>query len=93
MAHAQSGSVDGTHTGPYTGFDMNLYPGDAMLPVLHKSFDYAGYWLNAPPGDDTNTWKGKRELLKQNGFGFLILFNGRLDAEFRKLDPVRNGSF
>jgi hypothetical protein len=78
-------------SGHYTGFDMNLYPGDAMLPVLHKSFAYTGYWLNVPPGARVNTWKGKRAVVEQNGFGFLILFNGRLDAEFKKLNPVTTG--
>lgn len=87
VARAQSGISDG----PYTGFDMNLYPGDAMLPVLHKSFAYVGYWLNAPPGDHVNAWKGKRELVKQSGFGFLVLFNGRLDAEFKTLNPAATG--
>jgi hypothetical protein len=90
--YAQNGGTQSSAAaGPYTGFDMNLYPGDAMLPVLHKSFVYAGYWLNVPPGENANSWKGKRELLKQNGFGFLILFNGRFDAEFKKLDPAATG--
>jgi Domain of unknown function (DUF1906) len=78
-------------SGQYAGFDMNLYPGDAMLPALHKSFSYTGYWLNVPPGARVNTWQGKRAVVAQNGFGFLILFNGRLDAEFKKLDPVTTG--
>ena len=75
----------------YLGFDQNLYPGDVQLPVLHKSLAYAGYWLNNPPGEKTNPWKGKRTVVERNGFGFLILFNGRLDAAFRKLDPVATG--
>jgi len=81
--HAQSG--------PYAGFDMNLYPGDALLPVLHKSFGYVGYWLNAPPGEKLNNWKGKRDVIVKNGFGFLILFNGRIDDDFKKLDPIATG--
>jgi hypothetical protein len=82
-AHAQSG--------PYAGFDMNLYPGDAMLPTLHKSFAYVGYWLNAPPGAHANGWKDKRTVVKENGFGFLVLYNGRLDAEFKRLNPAATG--
>jgi len=78
-------------SGPYAGFDMNLYPGDAMLPVLHKSFGYVGYWLNPPPGEKLNNWKGKRAVIVKNGFGFLILFNGRIDDEFQKMDPVATG--
>ena len=75
----------------YVGFDQNLYPGDAQLPLLRKNLTYVGYWLNNPPGETTNQWKGKRAVIAQNGFGFLILFNGRLDAAFRKLDPVATG--
>ncbi len=63
------------------GFDRNLYPGDNALPALRKHFAFTGYWLNNPPGETTNTWLDKREVLRQNGFGFLVLFNGRLDAE------------
>src|SRR5215469_84602 len=63
------------------GFDLNLYPSDAALPVLHKHFSFTGYWLNTPPGEDQNTWQGKRDTLLRNGFGFLVLFNGRMDAE------------
>jgi hypothetical protein len=70
---------------------MNLYPGDAMLPVLRKSFTYVGFWLNVPPGAKVNFWKGKRDVVAQNGFGFLVLFNGRLDDEFKKLEPVATG--
>ena len=66
---------------PQLGFDRNLYPGDAALPALRRPFAFTGYWLNNPPGETSNTWRGKREVLIRNGFGFLVLFNGRLDAE------------
>ncbi len=75
----------------YAGFDLNLYPGDAQLPALHKSLSYVGYWLNNPPGARVNQWQGKRSILVQNGFGFLVLFNGHLDADFKHLDPVATG--
>lgn len=68
----------------YLGFDLNLYPGDDALPALRKHFTFAGYWLNTPPGEDSNTWMGKRDTLIHSGFGFLALFNGRLDAEIVK---------
>jgi hypothetical protein len=67
----------------FAGFDRNDYPGDAALPALRRSFAYAGYWLNPPPGEHANGWMGKREVLKRAGFGFLVLFNGRLDAQLR----------
>jgi hypothetical protein len=76
----------------FTGFDRNGYPGDAALPALRKSFFYTGYWLNNPPGTRQNGWTGKRALLKQNGFGFLVLFNGRTDAELRGVDAAAIGT-
>jgi hypothetical protein len=68
----------------YLGFDRNDYPGDENLPVLRQAFSFTGYWLNAPPGASRNSWTGKREAIRKAGFGFLVLFNGRLDAELKK---------
>src|SRR5579863_4785834 len=68
----------------YLGFDRNEYPGDASLAVLRQSFSFSGYWLNNPPGDSTNTWAGKRAKVEAAGFGFLVLFNGRLYNELKR---------
>src|SRR5580692_4313891 len=65
----------------YLGFDVNEYPSDQALPALRKTFAFAGYWLNVPPGADENNWSGKRAQFVKNDFGFLVLFNGRLDKE------------
>lgn len=73
----------------FLGFDRNDYPGDAALDVLRKTFTFTGYWLNAPPGESTTSWKGKRETLREHGFGFLVLFNGRLDKELRASGSAR----
>ena len=70
-------------TTTYLGFDANDYPGDAALAKLRPEFSFAGYWLNNPPGEKTNTWAGKRAALQAQGFGFLVLFNGRLDKELK----------
>lgn len=67
----------------YLGFDRNNYPGDQNLKVLRQTFSYTGYWLSAPPSARTNTWSGKRKKLQAAGFGFLVLFNGRLFAELK----------
>jgi hypothetical protein len=69
----------------YLGFDRNGYPGDASLNALRQTFSYAGFWLNRPPGERINTWTGKRQAVQSAGFGFLILFNGRLFAELKTL--------
>src|SRR5712692_3781220 len=64
----------------YLGFDRNDYPGDENLELLRQTFSYAGFWLNRPPGEEANPWAGKRRALESAGFGFLVLFNGRLFA-------------
>ena len=75
----------------FNGMDRNDYPGDALLSTLHKSFSYTSYWLNVPPGEKTNTWTGKRALLRDRGFGFMLLWNGRLDKELRGKDATSMG--
>lgn len=73
----------------YLGFDRNNYPGDSDLKILRQTFSYTGFWLNLPPSARTNTWTGKRRTLQSAGFGFLVLFNGRL---FNELKSVANAS-
>jgi hypothetical protein len=75
----------------YLGFDRNEYPGDALLPALRKDFAYTGFWLNRPPHSSYNSWAGKRAVLRTQGFGFLILFNGRVDAELKGKDAAALG--
>jgi len=67
----------------YLGFDRNDYPGDAALPTLRKSFSFTGYWLSSPPGENSNSWFGKRELLRSRGFGFALLFAGPSSGQLR----------
>jgi hypothetical protein len=66
------------------GFDSNDYPGDASLPALRSHFAFAGYWLTNPPVAHNNSWQGKRDVLLRNGFGFLVLANGKTDAEITR---------
>jgi hypothetical protein len=83
--HTPSTSAKQPVTSPsYVGFDTNDYPGDDALPALRRHFAFAGYWLNNPPGDNQNNWKGKREAMLRAGFGFMVLANGRLEAEIGK---------
>jgi hypothetical protein len=79
-------------SGPYIGFDKNGYPGDDLLPALHKSFAYSSFWLNNPPGMSSNPWSGKRGVIRSAGFGFLVLFNGRLDAQLKGQDATALGT-
>lgn len=75
----------------FVGFDKNGYPGDDLLPALHQTFAFTGYWLNNPPGMQSNPWAGKRAAVRAAGFGFLVLFNGRLDAELKGGDAAALG--
>ena len=67
----------------YLGFDRNEYPGDDAMKTLRHDFDFSGYWLSPPPGDKTNSWSGKRELLRSQGFGFLLLYLGPDSRELK----------
>jgi Domain of unknown function (DUF1906) len=87
LTNAQNGAEDTNQkpranlTSTYLGFDVNAYPGDAALPSLKQTFAFAGYWLNVPPGAKENNWGGKRAQFVKSNFGFLVLFNGRLERE------------
>jgi hypothetical protein len=73
-----------TARGVAIGFDRNDYPGDGTMAAMHKVFAFTGYWLTNPPGEHANTWVGKRAVLRAQGWGFLVLADGRLDAEILK---------
>jgi hypothetical protein len=77
----------------FAGFDRNDYPGDVALPALRGNFAFTGYWLNNPPGATTNTWLGHRQRLVDEGFGFLVLWNGRLDKQIKasRMKPAALG--
>lgn len=81
IAAATTAAVEGAG---FRGFDRNDYPGDATMAAMHQTFAFAGYWLTIPPGESSNSWKGKRATLRAQGWGFLVLANGRLDAEILK---------
>ena len=72
-----------TNPRSYLGFDRDIYPGDAAMPVLRKTFAFTSYWLSPPPGGKTNTWLGKSEFLRSQGFGFLVLYRGRESRELK----------
>lgn len=72
----------------YLGFDRNIYPGDEALPILRKTFSFASYWLSPPPGETTNTWSGKRDILKKNDFGFVVLFRSRADEDLKSVEDA-----
>ncbi len=89
---ASGARAQSTGQNSYIGFDRNDYPGDANLAALRKNFRFSSYWLNNPPGAQHNSWAGKRALLEQHGFGFLLLFNGRLYEDLKGKDAAALGT-
>jgi len=73
----------------YLGFDRNIFPGASALPMLRKTFAFAGYWLSPPPGEPTNTWVGQREPLRALGFGFLLLYRAPLESELTSTSAAK----
>lgn len=90
---AQKQSRSTVSSGAYLGFDLNEYPGDDALPVLRKTFSFISYWLGPPPGEKHNSWQGKRGLLASQGFGFLVLFNGRESRQLKSSFYARQMGF
>ena len=86
VSNASASAVIGSVAAGYRGFDRNDYPGDTTMAAMHQTFAFTGYWITNPPGENSNSWVGKRTLLRQQGWGFLVLANGRLDAEILKAE-------
>jgi hypothetical protein len=87
LSYIARGQAPATSTSSQTahlGFDRDIYPGDAAFPVLRKTFAFTSFWLSPPPGEKVTTWLGKRDLLRKDGFGFLVLYRGRDSREFKK---------
>ena len=83
----QSGKASAPPT--YLGFDLNQYPGDSALPILRKTFSFTSYWIGPPPGEKQSTWLGKRELLRSQGFGFVVLYNGPASRTLKTASSAR----
>jgi len=85
LANLSLAQIATSTTRSYLGFDRNEYPGDDNLRILRQTFTFAGFWLNNPPGEGSNSWIGKRKAVEDAGFGFLVLFNGRLYANLKNV--------
>lgn len=81
VANSASTSQESQHY--YLGFDRNDYPGDEAMKLLRRDFAFTGYWLGNPPGETRNSWSGRRELLRSEGFGFVLLFAGPDSGQLR----------
>jgi hypothetical protein len=84
VAAAAIESNAGAVNGDYVGFDRNDYPGDDTMAAMKKQFAFTGYWLTNPPGENSNSWVGKRNVLLHQGWGFLLLADGRFEKQIIK---------
>ncbi|MHB8500469.1 MAG: glycoside hydrolase domain-containing protein [Candidatus Acidiferrales bacterium] len=101
LLSCQAGTQHSTQSTPqeqplpsaYLGFDLNIFPGRDALPALRKTFSFSSYWLSPPTGERTNTWLGQREVLRAQGFGFLLLYLGPLSRELKnEMAAVQKGT-
>lgn len=83
LAMTSPSNTSQAQSATYLGFDLNDYPGDDALPVLRKTFSFTSYWLGPPPTEKHTSWLGKRALLQSHGFGFVVLYNGRLTKNLK----------
>jgi hypothetical protein len=90
---SQAKEPPGANPRAYLGFDRNIFPGKDALPVLRKTFAFSSYWLSPPLGEKTNTWLGQRDVLRSQGFGFLLLYLGPESSELKTYaDGVEKGT-
>lgn len=75
---AESPAPDGARGVP--GFDTRDYPGDAAMAAWREASPYrwVGFYLPAPCYTGTS-WQGKRDAIREMGWGTAVLFVGEQD--------------
>jgi hypothetical protein len=70
------------------GFDTRDYPGDATMRRWFDASPYrwVGYYLPSPCYTGT-TWSGRRDALRQMGWGFAVLYVGEQDWQAMRAAP------
>lgn len=83
-ACSSTGAPGGMVTFPahraHPGFDTRDYPGDAAMVEWRDSspYQWVGYYLPAPCYTGTS-WNGRRQTLREMGWGMAVLFVGEQD--------------
>ena len=81
------------HPRPTWALTSTSIPATMPCRSCAKRFPFTSYWLGAPPGEKRSTWQGKRELLASQGFGFVVLFNGRDSRKLKNSMDARQRGF
>lgn len=72
-------SVPGSGSAFYYGMDVSLYPGDAAMQAWWNAspFCYTGFYLAPAPYHQDASWMSKRQVLINQGWGFMPVYVGR----------------
>jgi hypothetical protein len=64
--------------GSYPGFDTSVYPGDETMRGWFATglYRWVGFYLPSPCHKDAS-WSGKRQLLKDMGWGLAVVYVGQ----------------
>jgi hypothetical protein len=67
--------------GTFLGFDTHTYPGDDKMRAWRNApnapYTWVGYYLPAAPCHKGTSWRGKREVLQQMGWGLAVVYVGQ----------------
>ncbi len=67
-------------TGIYPGFDISVYPGDALMQAWRQPaspYYWSSYYLSAPCHKPGASWLGKRATLDAKGWGLTVIYVGQ----------------
>lgn len=73
--------ADEVTDGTFLGFDTFQYPGDAKMRAWRNAknapYSWVGYYLPQAPCHKGTTWAGKRQTLKDMGWGLAVVYVGQ----------------
>ncbi len=73
--------ADQVEAGKYLGFDTHTYPGDEKMRKWKNAPDapyhWVGFYLPGAPCHKGRSWSGKREILKEMGWGVAVVYVGQ----------------
>lgn len=73
--------ADQAERGTFLGFDTHTYPGDAKMRAWkdapENKYQWVGFYLPAAPCHKGTSWAGKRQTLKDMGWGIAVVYVGQ----------------
>jgi len=87
--------ADQAEQGHFLGFDTHTYPGDAKMRAWKNApgapYRWVGYYLPAAPCHKGTSWSGKRQTLRDMGWGIAVVYVGQQtwNRSLRTLTPAQ----